>query len=86
MKKKGLLTDERTKQLRKDAMEQVRNALKTATSELLPPIDTLFEDVYKEIPSHIEEQRQELKAHLRKYPEDYDLEKFVGGKEFMTSK
>lgn len=86
LKKKGLLTDERTKALRKEAMEQVRNALKTATSELLPPIDSLFEDVYKDIPYHIEEQRQELKAHLRKYPDDYHVEKFVGGKEFMTNK
>jgi 2-oxoisovalerate dehydrogenase E1 component alpha subunit len=65
-------------------MEQVRHALKTATGELLPSIDTLFEDVYKDIPSHIEEQRQELKAHLRKYPDDYDLDKFANGKEFMT--
>lgn len=86
LKKKGLLTDERTKNLRKEALEQVRNALKNSTSELFPPIDSLFEDVYKDIPPHIEEQRQELKAHLRKYPNDYELEKFIGGKDFMTAK
>lgn len=83
LKKKGLVTDERVKELRKDAMNQVRNALKNSTGELLPEIDSLFEDVYKEIPPHIEEQRQELKAHLRKYPNDYELEKFVNGKSFM---
>ena len=44
--KKGLINEERTKALRKDAMEQVRSALKNSTSELLPPVDSLFEDVY----------------------------------------
>jgi 2-oxoisovalerate dehydrogenase E1 component alpha subunit len=53
--KKGLITEERTKALRKDALEQVRSALKNSTSELLPPVDTLFEDVYEKIPPHIEE-------------------------------
>lgn len=55
LKRRGLVTDERAKSLRKEAMNQVRNALKTATNELLPEIDTLFEDVYKDIPEHIEE-------------------------------
>ena len=55
LKNKGLVTDERVKALRKDAMTQVRDALKSATSELFPDIDSLFEDVYKEIPPHIEE-------------------------------
>lgn len=55
LKRRGLVTDERAKSLRKEAMDQVRNALKTATNELLPEIDTLFEDVYKDIPAHIEE-------------------------------
>lgn len=84
LKKQGLVNDERIAKLRKEAMEQVRTALKISTNELLPPIDSLFEDVYKDVPTHLEEQRQELKAHLRKYPEDYNLEKFVGGKDFMN--
>lgn len=41
--KRGLLTEERTKALRKDALNQVRNALKGATGELLPEVDQLFE-------------------------------------------
>jgi len=84
LKHQGLVDDERIAKLRKEAMDQVRAALKTATTELYPPIDSLFEDVYKDVPPHLDEQRQELKAHLRKYPDDYNLEKFVGGKEFMT--
>lgn len=37
--KKGLITEERTKALRKEALEQVRTALKNATNELLPEVD-----------------------------------------------
>jgi len=56
--KRGLVTEERTKSVRKEAMNQVRNALKAATQELHPEVDTLFEDVYEKIPPHLEEQRQ----------------------------
>lgn len=42
LKNKGLLTQERTDKLREDAKNQVRDALKNATGELLPPIDQLF--------------------------------------------
>jgi len=63
----------------------VRDALKNATGELLPPVDQLFEQVYAEVPDHLEEQRQELKAHLRKYPDDYSLEKFVDGEKFRDN-
>jgi len=41
--RRGLLDEERTKSLRKDALNQVRNALKSATNELLPEVDQLFE-------------------------------------------
>ena len=48
--KRGLINEERTKALRKDALNQVRNALKAATGELLPEVDQLFEQVYEEMP------------------------------------
>ena len=81
--KRGLVNEERTKNLRKEAMNQVRDALKKSTQEQFPEVDSLFEDVYEKIPHHIEEQRQQLKEHLRKYPDDYNLEKFVNGVDFM---
>lgn len=62
----------------------VREALKTATVLPKPDIDTLFTEVYDEVPAHLEEQRQYLKEHLRKYPDQYNLENFVNGKEWPT--
>ena len=61
----------------------MRTALKTATVELLPEVDQLFEQVYEEMPDILKEQRQELRDHLRKYPKDYELEKFKNGESFL---
>jgi len=36
------------------------------------------------MPQNLIDQRQELRDHLKKYPNDYDLEKFVGGKDFIN--
>ena len=35
------------------------------------------------MPDILKEQRQDLREHLKKYPNDYDLEKFVGGTDFV---
>jgi 2-oxoisovalerate dehydrogenase E1 component alpha subunit len=81
--KRGLLTEERTKRLRLEAKNSVRDSLKAATGELLPEVDNLFEDVYEEMPQHIKDQREHLREHLKKYPHDYELEKFKNGKSFL---
>lgn len=81
--RRGLINEERTKKLRTDAKNAVRDSLKAATGELLPEVDSLFEDVYDEIPAHILEQREELREHLKKYPNDYELEKFKNGRNFI---
>jgi len=41
--RRGLINEERTKKLRKEALESVRSALKNATKELLPEVDQMFE-------------------------------------------
>lgn len=55
--RKGLVNEERSKALRKDALNQVRNALKNSTQELLPEVDGMFTSVYEDVPKHLEEQR-----------------------------
>jgi 2-oxoisovalerate dehydrogenase E1 component alpha subunit len=62
----------------------VRDALKNATGELLPEVDNLFEDVYEKMPNNLLEQREELRNHLKKYPDEYELEKFKNGKSFLN--
>lgn len=46
-------------------------ALKDAEKIPAPHIDELIEDVYDTPPKHLKEQLEELKAHIRKYPDAY---------------
>ena len=82
--RRGLITADRPKKLREDAIEQVRTALKTSTAELLPEPDVLFTQVYDEMTDNLVEQREELREHLKKWPNDYNLEKFVNGKQYQS--
>ena len=78
-----LISPDQNAQLRESARNSVRDALKAATVLPKPPIDSLFEAVYEKMPAHIAEQREELRNHLKKYPEQYHLENFQNGKEWI---
>jgi 2-oxoisovalerate dehydrogenase E1 component alpha subunit len=80
--RRKLITEDRPKKLREEALQSVRQALKNATGELLPEPDVLFTQVYDEMPDNLIEQREELREHLKKWPNDYDLEKFKNGKQY----
>jgi len=55
-----------------EAMRQdVLTELKRVEKVPVCPIDDLVTDVYSEVPWHLEEQLEELKAHIKKYPEHY---------------
>ena len=81
---RGLISEDRPKQLKQDAIDQVRTALKNSTVELLPEPDVLFTQVYDEMPDNLVEQREELREHLKKWPNDYSLEKFKNGKQYQS--
>jgi 2-oxoisovalerate dehydrogenase E1 component alpha subunit len=53
--RRGLINAERTAKLRSEAKNMVRDALKNATGELLPEVDSMFEDVYEKMPNHLVE-------------------------------
>ena len=55
--KKGLITAEKTEKLRTDAKNSVRESLKASSLMPKPSIDSLFEEVYDQVPYHIEEQK-----------------------------
>lgn len=71
-----------SKKIREEALRQVREALKNANEEKKPPIDDLFNDVYDTVMPHLEEQRKDLKHHLRLYRDKYDLASFRDGPKF----
>ena len=60
----------------------MRDALKEAADAPKPGIDELFNDVYEELPWHLREQRDELKAHLKKYEGEYKLNTWIDGEKW----
>lgn len=83
--KRGLVKPDDSKAYRQEALAQVREALKTANEEKKPPIDGMFNDVYDTMMPHLEEQRRDLKEHLKRYKDKYDLASFKDGEKFPTS-
>jgi hypothetical protein len=45
----------------------------------------MFNDVYDTVMPHLEQQRQELKEHLRKHGDKYDLGVYQNGEKFPNS-
>lgn len=83
--RRGLVKAEDTTRFREEARTAVRESLKVAIEMRKPGIDELFNDVYDFIPAHIEEQRRELKDHLKIYGKEYDLEQYKDGEKYANS-
>jgi 2-oxoisovalerate dehydrogenase E1 component alpha subunit len=53
--------------------EEVLAALKVAEKVDKPSLEALVTDVYDEVPKHLSQQLDELKAHIKKYPDAYPV-------------
>jgi len=61
------------KEHRAESRKQIVEAFNKAEKRLKPKISDLFTDVYDQLPPHLKEQQEELRAHLAKYPNDYPV-------------
>ena len=75
--KKNWITEKEYKQITDSAKEEVRECLKTSLKFKKPSIDSLFDDVYENIPVHLLQQKDHLKKHIEKYAEEYEIEKYA---------
>ena len=85
MLKRGLIKEGDSQMIREEAKESVRDALKNSMGVIKPSIDEMFTDVYDELPQSLKDQKQELKHHLQKYKDEYDLHTFKDGKDVPHS-
>ena len=51
--------------------KNVLEALSRAEVKAKPPLDSLFSDVYSDIPRHLQEQQEAMLKHVAKYPQEY---------------
>ncbi|MEM3851893.1 MAG: pyruvate dehydrogenase (acetyl-transferring) E1 component subunit alpha [Methanomassiliicoccales archaeon] len=59
LKKKGFISEAEDAKLQAEVEEEVRSAAKTAENTPKPPVESIFEDVYAEMPWNIREQMDE---------------------------
>lgn len=71
LEKKGWYDEAANKKLIEKSRQDVLAALKEAEKIDVCPIDDIVTDVYDEVPWHLKEQVDDLKAHIRKYPDAY---------------
>ncbi|NWN91155.1 thiamine pyrophosphate-dependent dehydrogenase E1 component subunit alpha [Marinobacter adhaerens] len=59
------------KKLQERLRREVLDTMKRAQKLPPPPLETLVTDVYDEVPPLLQAQFEKLKAHIRKYPDEY---------------
>lgn len=69
--------------MRDNTRKMIRDALKKSSNLPKPPIDSMFDDVYDMDCKHINEQREELRTHIKKYPEQYNVSQFLNGEKWI---
>ncbi|KAI1336999.1 thiamine diphosphate-binding protein [Xylariaceae sp. FL0016] len=85
MEANGFWDETKEKEAREGIRREVLKAFSEAEREKKPPIRAMFEDVYEELTPDLKAQMKELREHLEKYPEEYDLGEFEGGKTSLDS-
>jgi 2-oxoisovalerate dehydrogenase E1 component alpha subunit len=76
LERKKWITEEEYKKIIDSSREEVRECLKTSLKFKKPSIDSLFDDVYENIPEHLLIQKENLKRHIQKYADEYEIEKY----------
>lgn len=71
MEKKNWWDKVMDEDFKKDVRKKVLDVLRATELKGQPPLEEMFTDVYAEIPPHLEEQRQSLLEHVKKYPDHY---------------
>lgn len=79
MEARGFWDAAKEKEARDSIRRDVLKAFSEAEREKKPPIRAMFEDMYEELTPDLKAQMQQLRQHLEKYPDEYDLGDFEGG-------
>ncbi|MCK0162908.1 thiamine pyrophosphate-dependent dehydrogenase E1 component subunit alpha [Marinobacter sp. S6332] len=69
--KKKWWSEGEEKELQERLRREVLETMKRAQKLPPPPLETLVTDVYDEVPPLLSAQFEKLKAHIRKYPDEY---------------
>lgn len=83
MEGKGCWDEHQEKEARETIKRDILKAFAEAEREKKPPLRAMFEDIYEELTPALKQQMQELKTHLEKYPDEYDVADYQGGRDSL---
>ncbi|KAI9669764.1 MAG: hypothetical protein M1829_005019 [Trizodia sp. TS-e1964] len=81
LERRGLWDAQRDAEARAGIRADVLAAFNAAEKEKKPPLRCLFTDVYAELTEESKAQMEQLRRILDRYPDEYDLSEFEGGRE-----
>merc|ERR1711907_228077 len=73
LKLKEWYNEGRWVQFQKEIREEAIRELVKAEKADGPPVDEMFTEVYNQLPVHLQEQQAELRKHMERNPEHYNL-------------
>ncbi|MCW8108470.1 thiamine pyrophosphate-dependent dehydrogenase E1 component subunit alpha [Alteromonas ponticola] len=71
LESKGWFDEKAAQKLLDKTRQDVLAAVKQAEKIDVPPIEDIVNDVYSEVPWHLKDQLEQLKSHIRQYPDVY---------------
>ncbi|KAL8643950.1 MAG: hypothetical protein Q9210_007489 [Variospora velana] len=83
MERKGLWDEGKEREARSGIRKEVLRAFAAAEKEKKPPLNSMFEDVYEEVTEEGKGQMRDLREMLERYPDEYDVGEFEGGKDSL---
>ena len=79
----GIWDDEKEKELRSSARQEILTAYRKAEKEKKPALIGMISDVYAEMTEEQRDQVRRLREVVERYPDEYDVSGFEGGAESL---
>jgi 2-oxoisovalerate dehydrogenase E1 component alpha subunit len=83
MEAKGCWDESKEKEARDALRREILQGFSEAEREKKPPIRMMFEDIYEELTPDLRKQMAELRGLLERYPNEYDVGEYEGGKDSL---
>lgn len=83
MQNLGIWDDEKEKELRSSARQEILTAYRKAEKEKKPALAGVLTDVYAEMTEEQKDQMANLRDLIERYPDEYDVSAFEGGAESL---
>lgn len=84
LERRGVWDQHKEKDSRERVRREILEAFTKAEREKRPPLREMFTDIYESVTEEGKEQMSALREMIEKYPDEYDVDQFEGGKDSLS--